>query len=61
MLKSEFINDYVEFLSNNKTERMCVNEAVRLARENGFRTMDEIVGSKEWIGLWSEDIFYKQG
>ena len=61
MLKSEFISDYVEFLSNNKTERMCVNEAVRLARENGFRTMDEIVGSKEWIGPGQKIYFTNKG
>lgn len=36
MQKEEFIKDYMDFISKAKTERICVNEAVRLAEEKGF-------------------------
>ena len=35
------INEYIEFLSQNKTERECVTYAERILRNNGFKTRNE--------------------
>lgn len=34
------IDDYIEFLSNCKTERECVDFAVKIAIEHGFELYD---------------------
>lgn len=38
----KFADDYKEFLSLGKTERLCVNEALKLAELNGFKNIDEV-------------------
>ena len=37
----EFNEQYREFISKNKTERLCVDESVRLARAHGFKDLKE--------------------
>ncbi|HBN00455.1 MAG TPA: aminopeptidase [Firmicutes bacterium] len=36
-----FSKDYMDFLDNAKTERMATKEAIRLAKEKGFRPLEE--------------------
>ena len=38
----KFVDDYKEFLSLGKTERLCVNEALKLAKLEGFKNLDEV-------------------
>ena len=38
----KFAGDYKEFLSLGKTERLCVNEALKLAKLEGFKNLDEV-------------------
>ena len=38
----KFADDYKEFLSLGKTERLCVNEALKLAKLKGFKNLDEV-------------------
>lgn len=38
----KFADDYKEFLSLGKTERLCVNEALKLAKLEGFKNLDEV-------------------
>ena len=38
------INDYIEFISNNKTERECVDAAEKLLKNAGFRNVDKFFG-----------------
>ena len=38
----KFADDYKEFLSLGKTERLCVNEALKLAKLAGFKNLDEV-------------------
>ena len=39
--------DYISFISRNKTERECVTEAIRLAREAGYRDIEECIATGE--------------
>ena len=38
----KFADDYKEFLSLGKTERLCVSEALKLAKLEGFKNLDEV-------------------
>lgn len=38
----KFADDYKEFLSLGKTERLCVNETLKLAKLEGFKNLDEV-------------------
>ena len=38
----KFADGYKEFLSLGKTERLCVNEALKLAKLEGFKNLDEV-------------------
>lgn len=38
----KFADDYKEFLSLGKTERLCVNEALKSAKLKGFKNLDEV-------------------
>jgi aspartyl aminopeptidase len=40
----KFCDDYIDFLSECKTERECVEYMEELARENGFKPLDYYVG-----------------
>ena len=37
-----FADDYKKFISYGKTERLCTAEAVRLLKEHGFKSLDEV-------------------
>ena len=38
-----FCEGYKNYMSVCKTERECVNEAIRLAEDKGYRNLDEII------------------
>lgn len=48
------INEYIEFLSQNKTERECVTYAERILRNNGFKTRSEYIDLKT-----GDKVYYK--
>lgn len=48
------INEYIEFLSQNKTERECVTYAERILRNNGFKTRSEYQDLKT-----GDKVYYK--
>ncbi|MDO5538933.1 MAG: aminopeptidase [Eubacteriales bacterium] len=41
--------NYRHFLDRGKTERECVKEAVHLAQDAGFRSLDEVIKKKETL------------
>ena len=43
----DFAEQYRKFISDCKTERECVIEAVKLAKDHGYRNLDDIVNNKE--------------
>ena len=43
----DFAEQYRKFISDCKTERECVIEAVKLAKDHGYRNLDDIVKNKE--------------
>lgn len=38
----DFSEGYKNFITVGKTERLCVSESERLAKENGFVSIDEV-------------------
>ena len=38
-----FADDYIAFISENKTERECVTTAIELARIEGYRSLEEVI------------------
>lgn len=42
----DFSEGYKNFITVGKTERLCVSESERLAKENGFVSIDEVKGLK---------------
>ena len=48
---------YKEFLDCGKTERECIREAVRMAKEAGYQDLDEVLQSGR--GLKSGDFVYR--
>ena len=42
-----FSEGYKKFISDCKTERECVDEAIRMAKEQGYRDHDEVIRNKE--------------
>ena len=40
-------SDYIEFLNNGKTERECTELIVEMARNNGYRDLNEIIEKDE--------------
>lgn len=39
----ELNSNYIDFLSDCKTERECVKETVRQAREKGYKSLEEVI------------------
>ena len=39
----EFADDYKKFISDCKTERECVKEIIRQAKEKGYRDLKDII------------------
>lgn len=42
-----FCEGYKNYLSVGKTERECIHEAIRLAKENGYRDLNEVIKNNE--------------
>lgn len=42
----ELIKGYLDFISENKTERKCVEAVIRMAHEQGYRNLDEVSSVK---------------
>ncbi|MBR1582110.1 MAG: aminopeptidase [Bacilli bacterium] len=49
----KFNEEYKAFISNGKTERLCVNEALKLAVANGFKPLSEAKEAKAGDKLYS--------
>lgn len=45
----DFNEGYKDFLSNGKTERLCVQQTLQLAEEKGFRNLDDIIKNGETL------------
>ena len=41
--------EYKQFISENKTERMCVSAAVAMAKAKGYRDLREVIAAKETL------------
>lgn len=52
--QTQFIKDYIEFISKAKTERLCVEEAEKIALLNGFLPYDN---SKEY--KYGDKVYFK--
>ena len=44
-----FCEGYKDYLSEGKTERECINEAIRLAEEKGYRNLNKIIKNNETL------------
>ncbi|MCR4955767.1 MAG: aminopeptidase [Lachnospiraceae bacterium] len=42
----DFAEGYRKFISNNKTERECVEEFVKMAEADGFKNLDDVIKEK---------------
>ena len=43
----KFSDAYIDFLSNSKTERACVKNAIALAESYGYRDIKAVIENKE--------------
>lgn len=43
----EFSEGYKQFISDCKTERECVDEAIRMAKNYGYKDLDEVIRNQE--------------
>lgn len=41
----DLADEYKSFLDNSKTERLCADEILRYAKENGYKNIDELIES----------------
>lgn len=57
MDKISFGENYIKYISENKTERECVSDAVKKARSNGFITMKEITDRGESLKVGDKVYF----
>ena len=46
---NNFCEDYKDFISTGKTERLCVELALNQAKKNGYVSLDEVIKSKQKI------------
>ena len=46
---NNFCEDYKDFISAGKTERLCVGQALNQAKKNGYVSLDEVIKSKQKI------------
>jgi aspartyl aminopeptidase len=42
----DFADEYKSFLDHSKTERLCADEILRYAKDNGYKNIDELVQSE---------------
>lgn len=51
---------YKKFLDNGKTERECTAEIIRMAKEKGYRNLDEVdslkAGDKVYVSKWNKSV-----
>ncbi len=45
----EFNEGYKDFMSKCKTERECVDESIRIAKEHGFKDLEDVINSNETL------------
>lgn len=45
----DFNEGYKNFISKCKTERECVKESIKIAKQHGFRDLDEVIKSNETL------------
>lgn len=45
----EFSEGYKKFISDCKTERECVDEAIRMAKSHGYKDLDEVIRNQETL------------
>ena len=45
----DFSEGYKKFISDCKTERECVIESIRIAKEHGYRDLEEVIRNKETL------------
>ena len=54
------INNYIDFISENKTERLCVQAAIRLAGKNGYRDISSVdrlkAGDKVYVNKMDKSL-----
>ncbi len=59
-MNDKLISDYMDFLSNGKTERECYTQIVSLAKKNGFKDIAECqtlkAGDKVYVGKWNKAV-----
>ncbi len=51
-------NEYIEFLSQCKTERECVKECVRQAEKAGYKDLQKVIDNKESVQA-GDKLYYK--
>lgn len=45
----DFSEGYKKFISDCKTERECVEEAIRMAKEHGYRDLEDVIRNQETL------------
>ena len=45
----EFNDQYMDFISTGKTERLCVEQTVELAKAHGYKDMKEVIANNETL------------
>ena len=53
--------DYIDFLNNGKTERECTDILVRMAEQNGYRNLEDIIANGERLEKGRKIYAYKMG
>ena len=53
--------DYIDFLNNGKTERECTDILVRMAEQNGYRNLEDIIANGERLEKGSKIYASKMG
>ena len=53
----EFNEGYIKFISKGKTERVCVDQTIKMAKEKGYRDLKEIIKNGESLKP-QDKVFY---
>ena len=60
MTDNELIDSYKDFLSHGKTERECCTRIVQMAKEKGYKNIEEVeklkAGDKVYVNKWGKAI-----
>lgn len=57
----QFCDGYKDFMSKCKTERECVKEIIRLAEDNGYKNVDEIIRNNKKLKAGDKIYFNNKG